>query len=169
MKYGSTDKWFGFAFACLTVSISGFVASSTTALVEWAPALRTGAITLAALGGLLAVLGVAVYAYNRRNARIATVVIAGTSSPEDERRAALSEKRDELEVEKARLKPLLYGSLSATRLSALSTPAGLKAQGEHEAARVKSDQIDGKIRAINAELRELTERSLASLKPERRS
>lgn len=161
-KFGSADKWFGFGLVFLPIAVTALVASLQPFARDWVWALRSGGLVAAAITLTLVTSGFFVWRHNLREASIATVVLAGTSSSESVRRAALSDQRDKLLIDKARLQPQLSGFPSALgRVSLSDHAAALKAQGDFQAAALETEQIDSKIHAINLELSQLARAALA--------
>lgn len=166
-KFGSADKWFGFGIALVPVGTGLLVASIQPSI--WGMSLGSAGIAASAIAVALVIGGFVVWRRNVKQATQATVLVAGTSSPDNVRRAALSDQRDKLEVEKASLQPIIMGNGRhfAIGLIGVPSPAEIKAQGEYQAARKRTEQIDAQIFAINLELRELAQRSPSSVKAKR--
>lgn len=159
-KYGTAKEWFTFGLSVFFPGLALFGGSFAAFVGQFEFAVRTVGVVAAVVGLLIVIAGVAVWRYNLGQSADASVVVVGSSSSVEDRRAELAARRDALDLERAGLKPYLdqplFGGVSRIQASLYGNQTeSIETRAERERARVRDTQISAELQSIRRELMEM--------------
>lgn len=170
-KFGTAKEWFTFGVALIFPGVAVFTGSYAPIVGEFDVAVRIAGAALASTGILVLLAGVFVWRHNlRQDADAAASVLresSGSPEPQDDLRGLMA-RRDELELERAGLKPYvessMFGSVSMGLLG--NQNESIEVRAERSKAQVRDRQIASELRAIDVAIDGLIKQLSAGTGPD---